>query len=77
MSTIAILPKKGVNGKPFNIAFPSNHEEQARRQVSRHPGPLPRVKLNPDVKDLFAFGYDDIAFDDYHPQAAIKAPIAV
>jgi thymidylate synthase len=55
----------------------ANHEEQARLQLSRTPGPLPRLKLNPDVTDLFAFAYDDIAFEDYHPQAAIKAPVAV
>jgi thymidylate synthase len=55
----------------------SNHYEQARLQLSRTPGPLPRAKLNPAKKDLFSFTYEDIAFENYHPQAAIKAPVAV
>jgi thymidylate synthase len=55
----------------------SNHYEQARLQLSRAPGPLPRLKLNPAKTDLFSFTYDDIAFEDYHPQPAIKAPVAV
>ncbi|MCX7556622.1 thymidylate synthase [Xanthomonadaceae bacterium JHOS43] len=55
----------------------SNHVEQAREQLARDPRPLPRLVLNPDVRDLFDFGYDDIAFDDYDPWPAIKAPVAV
>lgn len=55
----------------------SNHLEQAREQLSRTPRPLPRLMLNPDVRDLFAFGYDDISFADYDPWPAIKAPVAV
>jgi thymidylate synthase len=55
----------------------SNHFEQARLQLTRTPGPLPRLKLNPEKKDLFSFVYDDIAFEDYHPQPAIKAAVAV
>jgi thymidylate synthase len=55
----------------------TNHEAQARLQLTRQPGPLPRLKLNPGVKNLFAFGYDDIAFEDYHPQPAIRAQVAV
>lgn len=55
----------------------SNHLEQAREQLSRTPGRLPTLRLNPAIDDIFAFGFDDIAIHDYHPQAAIKAPVAV
>jgi thymidylate synthase len=54
-----------------------NHFEQAREQLQRQTGPLPQLKLNPAVDDLFAFRFEDIAFVDYHPQPAIKAPVAV
>ncbi len=55
----------------------SNHFEQAREQLSRTPGPLPVLKLNPAVRDLFAFRFEDIEILGYDPQAAIKAPVAV
>ena len=55
----------------------SNHFEQAREQLTRQPRALPSLKLNPDVKDLFAFTYDDIEIRDYDPLPAIKAPVAV
>ena len=55
----------------------SNHFEQAREQLSREPRALPTLRLNPEVKDLFAFGYDDIVIDGYDPHPAIKAPVAV
>ena len=54
-----------------------NHEQQARLQLQREPRPLPRLVLNPEVRDLFAFRYEDIAFEAYAPHPAIKAPIAV
>ncbi len=55
----------------------SNHLEQAREQLSREPRRLPVMKLNPAVKDLFQFKYDDFTLENYDPHPAIKAPVAV
>ncbi|MEZ5455249.1 MAG: thymidylate synthase [Lysobacteraceae bacterium] len=55
----------------------SNHVEQAREQLSREARALPRLWLNPEVRDVFAFRFEDIRIDDYHPHSAIKAPVAV
>lgn len=54
-----------------------NHLDQARLQLSRTPRPLPRMYLNPDVQDLFAFQFDDFRLDGYEPYSAISAPVAV
>jgi thymidylate synthase len=54
-----------------------NHLEQADEQLTRAPRPLPVMKLNPAVKDLFAFRYEDFQLAEYDPWPAIKAPIAV
>ena len=55
----------------------SNHFEQADLQISREPMGLPTMKLNPDIKDIFAFTFNDIQLIGYEAQAHIKAPIAV
>ena len=54
-----------------------NHLEQARLQITRAPRPLPVMRLNPQVKDLFAFRYEDFTLEGYDPHPAIKAPVAV
>jgi thymidylate synthase len=54
-----------------------NHLEQAREQLARQPRALPAMRLNPAVKDLFAFRYEDFALEGYEPHSAIKAPVAV
>lgn len=54
-----------------------NHREQVDLQLTRDPRPLPRMKLNPDVTDLFAFRYEDFELVDYNPHPKISAPVAV
>jgi len=54
-----------------------NHFDQAREQLARRPGPLPRLRLTPAIDDIFAFRFADITIEDYVAEPAIKAPIAV
>jgi len=54
-----------------------NHMDQVQLQLERSPRPLPKMILNPQVKDLFAFQYEDFQLVDYDPYPSIKAPVAV
>jgi len=54
-----------------------NHLDQAREQLEREPRRLPIMRLNPQVRDLFAFRYEDFVLEGYDPHPAIKAPVAV
>jgi thymidylate synthase len=53
------------------------HIEQARQQLSRNPYPLPTMHLNPEVKDIFAFRYEDFRLENYQAHPHIKAEVAV
>ncbi len=55
----------------------NDHIEQAKLQLTRTPGPLPTMKINPDVKDIFSFTGDDFELINYHAQAHIKANVSV
>lgn len=54
-----------------------NHLDQANLQLSREPRNLPEMKINPEIKDIFAFKYEDFKVENYDPYPVIKAPIAV
>ena len=54
-----------------------NHLQQADEQLSRQPRPLPQVRLNPQIQDIFAFTFEDIELMNYDPHPAIKAPVAI
>jgi thymidylate synthase len=54
-----------------------NHVEQAREQLTREPRPLPQMRLNPEVKSIFSFEYEDFTLETYDPHPHIKASIAV
>ncbi|MGI5827204.1 MAG: thymidylate synthase [Patescibacteria group bacterium] len=54
-----------------------NHFDQVKEQLSREPRALPKMKINPAVKDIFGFKYEDFELTDYNPHPSIKAPIAV
>ena len=55
----------------------SNHFEQARLQLGREPRPLPKMMINPAVRDIFGFRFEDFKLDGYDPHPHIKAPVAV
>jgi thymidylate synthase len=55
----------------------SNHIEQAQKQLAREPRALPKLVLNPEVKSIFDFRFEDVSIVDYDPHPAIKAPVAV
>ncbi|MCG7960769.1 MAG: thymidylate synthase, partial [Candidatus Thiodiazotropha taylori] len=54
-----------------------NHLDQVELQLSREPKALPRMSINPEVKDIFAFRFEDFELTDYDPHPHIKAPVAV
>ena len=54
-----------------------NHMEQVKKQLSREPKPYPKMKLNPNVTDLFDFDFEDFTLEGYDPHPGIKAPVAV
>lgn len=54
-----------------------NHMDQVRTQLARTPGPLPTMRMNPEVKDIFGFGFGDFELVGYEPQPHIPAPVAV
>lgn len=55
----------------------NNHIEQVNEQLSRSPRELPKMKINPEVEDIFSFKYEDFTLEGYEPYSAIKAPISV
>jgi thymidylate synthase len=55
----------------------SNHFEQANLQLSREPRPLPTMQINPNIKDIFSFKFEDFTLENYDPHPPIKAPVAV
>jgi thymidylate synthase len=72
----------GLEAKEFVHTFGdlhlyANHLDQAREQLAREPRPLPQMQINPDVKEIGDFRYEDFELQNYNPHPAIKAPIAV
>ncbi|WP_332018364.1 thymidylate synthase [Kaistella sp.] len=55
----------------------NNHFEQVKKQLSRTPKALPTMQLNPEIKDIFDFGFEDFTLENYEPYPGIKAPVAV
>lgn len=60
-----------------DIHLYNNHTEQAKEQLSRTPFDMPTIKLNPNIKDIFAFKFEDITLENYNAHPPIKAPVAI
>jgi len=80
--TMMIAQVSGMRAREFVHSFGDahlyrNHFEQAKLQLSREPRPLPTMRINPEVKDLFAFRFEDFTLEGYDPHPAIPAPVAV
>jgi thymidylate synthase len=80
--TMMIAQVSGMRAREFVHSFGDahlykNHFGQAALQLSRDPRPLPKMRINPDVKDLFAFRFEDFTLENYDPHPAISAPVAV
>jgi thymidylate synthase len=54
-----------------------NHIDQVNEQLSRKPKKMPKIKINPSVKNIFNFKYGDFSLEEYDPYPLIKAPVAV
>ena len=54
-----------------------NHLDQVRLQLSREPRPLPTMRINPEVKDIFGFRYEDFTLENYNPHPHIKGEVSV
>lgn len=80
--TMMVAQVCGLRAKEFVHTFGdlhlyANHLEQAREQLTRDPRPLPQMRINPEVKEIGEFRYEDFELTNYDPHPAIKAPIAV
>lgn len=80
--TLMVAQVTGLTPGEFIHAFGdlhiyNNHTEQVKLQLSREPRSLPTMKLNPEIKDIFSFSYDDFSLCNYDPHPGIKAPIAI
>ena len=62
---------------PGDAHIYTNHFDQVHLQLSREPRPLPKMNINPDVKDIFSFNYDDFTLEGYDPHPHIKGIVAV
>ena len=80
--TMMVAQVCGLKAKDFVHTFGdahiySNHVEQAKLQLSREPRALPQMRINPSVKSIFDFQYEDFALENYNPHPHIKADVAV
>ena len=80
--TMMVAQVCGLKAKDFVHTFGdahiySNHVEQAKLQLSREPRPLPQMRINPEVKSIFDFQYEDFTLENYDPHPHIKAEVAV